>query len=137
MKTVSVVGGDLRALTLAGLLAEDGYEVSACGFDKDIDTGTLKVAKSLCEALEAEVIVLPIPASSDGIYINAPYAEKKLSMDEFFSCIGPSKLVLAGHISKKLADRFDAEGVACIDYYNRCLLYTSYLRYSARLLLVS
>lgn len=119
IKTVSVVGGDLRALTLAELLEKDGYEVIVCGFDKGIDTGELRTAKTLCDALDSEVIVLPIPASGDGIYINAPYAEEKFSMDEFFSCIGPSKLVLAGHVSKKLADRFAAEGVACIDYYNR------------------
>lgn len=119
MKTVSVIGGDLRALTLAGMLAEDGYDVTVCGFDKDIDTGSLKVCSRLCSVLDAEVIVLPIPASSDGEYINAPFSENKLSLDEFFACIGTAKLVLAGHVSKKLSDRFAKEGVACIDYYNR------------------
>lgn len=119
MKTVSVIGGDLRALTLARLLSEDGYDVTVYGFDKDIDTKDLKLAESLCEAVGSEVLVLPIPASSDGVYINAPYADEKLSLDEFFDCIGNMKLVLAGHISKKLADRFDSEGVICIDYYNR------------------
>lgn len=119
MKTVSVIGGDLRALTLAGLLRDDGCSVTVYGFDRDIDTAGHKAAGSLAEALSAEVIVLPIPASSDGVGINAPYAKNRILLDDFFAGLGPAKLVLAGHVSKKLADRFDAEGVAYIDYYNR------------------
>ncbi len=119
MKTVSVIGGDLRALTLAGLLADDGYKVSVFGFDKDIDTTGLRKASDMHEALAAEVIILPIPASRDDVSINAPYAEKPLLIEDFLAMIGSSKLVLAGHISPVLAARFDREGIACIDYYNR------------------
>lgn len=119
MKTVSVIGGDLRSLTLAGLLAEDGYEVSVYGFDKNIDAGALKKAATLHDALVSEVIILPIPASSDNVTINAPYATEQILLDDFLAMLGASKLVLAGHISPQLAARFDNEGIVCIDYYNR------------------
>ncbi len=118
-KTISVIGGDLRTLTLAGLLAEDGYSVHIFGFDKNIDTDNLLVAKNLHDAIQSEVIILPIPASGDNVTINAPYAEKPILLDDFFAMIGASKLVLAGHISPMLAVRFDREAIAYIDYYNR------------------
>ncbi len=118
-KTISVIGGDLRTLTLAGLLAEDGYNVRIFGFDKDIDTGELTFSKNLYDAIMAEVIILPIPASSDGVTINAPYAKKPILLDDFFAMLGSSKLVLAGHISPAVAAWFDREGIAYIDYYNR------------------
>ena len=119
MKTVSVIGGDLRAVTLAKLLVKDGYDVTIFGFEREIDTGTLKAAPALIKALDSEVIILPIPASSDAKTVNAPFAQTPILLDDFFSLIGPSKLVLAGHISKPVAARFDAEGIVCIDYYNR------------------
>lgn len=119
IKTVSVIGGDLRAMVLAELLAQDGYDVTVYGFDKDIDIGGMPAAESLSAALESEVIVLPIPASSDGTSVNAPFAENPILLEDFFALIGASKLVLAGHISPTLAAKFDREGIACIDYYNR------------------
>lgn len=119
MKTVSVIGGDLRALTLAKLLTEDGYRVTVFGFDKNIDTGELVKARNLHDAMSSEVIILPMPATNDNTSINAPYAASSLLLDDFFAMVGPSKLVLAGHINAGLAARFDREGIACIDYYNR------------------
>ncbi len=118
-KTISVIGGDLRTLTLAKLLSEDGYSVRIFGFDKDIDTKGHTKAKNLHEAVSHEVIILPIPASSDGVTINAPYAEKPLLLEDFFAMIGSAKLVLAGHISPSIGAWFDREGIAYIDYYNR------------------
>ncbi len=119
MKTVSVIGGDLRALTLARLLGEDGYKVTVFGFDKNIDTWELVKARNLHDAMSSEVIILPMPATNDNVSINAPYAASSLLLDDFFAMIGSTKLVLAGHINAGLAARFDREGIVCIDYYNR------------------
>ena len=119
MKTVSVIGGDLRALTLARLLGEDGYKVTVFGFDKNIDAGELSKARNFHDAMSSEVIILPMPVTNDNISINAPYAATSLLLDDFFAMIGSTKLVLAGHINAGLAARFDREGIVCIDYYNR------------------
>ncbi len=116
---VSVIGGDLRALTLAKLLKEDGYGVKIFGFDKNIDIKELVKARNLRDALNSEVIILPMPATNDNVTINAPYAASSLLLDDLFAMMGSSKLVLAGHINASLAARFDREGIACIDYYNR------------------
>lgn len=118
-KTVSVIGGDLRALTLARLLEGDGFGVSVFGFDREIDAERVKKSTDLQEALAAEVIILPIPTSCDLRTINAPFSEEEILLDDFFSAVGPSKLVLGGHIRPSLGKRFDDEGIAYIDYSNR------------------
>ena len=50
-RTVSVIGGDLRQLTLADLLEADGYDVMIFGFDRDIKTGELCLARNIDAAL--------------------------------------------------------------------------------------
>ena len=41
-ENVSVIGGDLRQLTVAKLLKAEGYHVFLYGFDKDIQLETLE-----------------------------------------------------------------------------------------------
>lgn len=118
-KTISVIGGDLRSLTMAALLSKDDYNTVCYGFDKDIATEDVKVVGTLKEALKSEVIILPIPVSSDGVCVNAPFAKEKILLSDIISGIGSLKLVLAGRIPEKLQAEFDKEGIICIDYYNR------------------
>ena len=42
-ENVSVIGGDLRQLTVAKLLKAEGYHVFLYGFDKDIQLETLEI----------------------------------------------------------------------------------------------
>ena len=42
-ETVSVIGGDLRQLTLARLLKDEGYHIFLYGFDKDIQLDNLEL----------------------------------------------------------------------------------------------
>jgi len=117
--TFSVIGGDLRSVTLARLLKEDGKKVKIYGFDKGIDTFGLESAKSLKDALSNEVIILPVPATKDNITVTAPFSDKEIYFDDIFSSLGPFKLVLAGHVTNELLSRFDREGIVLIDYLSR------------------
>ena len=46
-ENVSVIGGDLRQLTVAKLLKAEGYHVFLYGFDKDIQLETLECHKNV------------------------------------------------------------------------------------------
>ena len=72
--TIYVIGGDLRQITVAGLLKEEGFDVYTIGLTEE-DTGL----DGLCAA---DCVVLPIPASCDNIYINAPLAKTRISVSE-------------------------------------------------------
>ncbi len=118
-KNISVIGGDLRSLTVASLLSKDDYNTVCYGFDKDTENIDVPCCASLKEALNSEVIILPIPISYDGIFVNAPLFKDKIPIADILKGIGSAKLVLAGCVPVKLEEEFDKEGIICIDYYNR------------------
>ena len=62
-KTVSVIGGDLRSLTLASLMKSDGYSVLIYGFENRPFIYELEEAKSTNEILSSDIIILPLPVS--------------------------------------------------------------------------
>ena len=92
---ISVIGGDLRQLTLAKLLEKDGYTVKIAGFDKG--SGTKDTTPD--DIWESDILIFPIPTSHDGVYINAPYSEKPIPVEA--EKISGSKLILGGNISEK------------------------------------
>ena len=118
-RTVSVIGGDLRQLTLAGLLEEDGYDVIIYGFDRDIKTGDLCAARDLTAALNADIIILPVPVSFDNENINMPFSDKPLTVDELISGINPLSVVFGGRISQALSLSLESKGVMHRDYMKR------------------
>lgn len=116
-KTVSVIGGDLRQLTLADELRKDGYDVSVFGFtDKisyDYNTTDIDIV------LDSEIIILPVPVSFDGVYINTPYSDTKLTVSELCEKLNPVSLVFGGCISDTLSQTLTKKGIKHRDYMLR------------------
>ena len=118
-RTVSVIGGDLRQLTLADLLEADGYDVMIFGFDRDIKTGELCLARDIDEALLADMIILPVPVSFDNRTINMPFSDDPLLIKELVSGINPLSVVFGGRISPELSAALGARGIMHRDYMKR------------------
>ena len=76
-KYISVIGGDMRHAALARVLAERGFDVRFYGIDiYKGDFGGAKKCTSAEEALTgADIVILPLPAGSGCIYINARFAD--------------------------------------------------------------
>ena len=74
IETFAVIGGDLRSAYLAGQLAVDGYKVITSGFDStDLPpcvTGCTNPAQAVSLA---DCVILPLPVTTDGSTINAPF----------------------------------------------------------------
>lgn len=118
-RTISVAGGDLRQLTLAKMLASDGYDVKIYGFDKDIKTQGLKLACSIEQALDADIVILPVPVSFDNATINAPFAETPITIEELMKNINPLSIVFGGRISEQLSTALEDRGIMHRDYMKR------------------
>lgn len=116
-KTVSVIGGDLRQLTLADELCKDGYDVTVFGFTDKIsyEFNTTDIDA----ALDSEVIILPVPVSFDGININTPYSDSKLSVSELAKKLNPVSLVFGGCITQPFSDALSKRGIKHRDYMLR------------------
>jgi dipicolinate synthase subunit A len=116
-ETISVIGGDLRQLTLAKLLSAEGYRVILYGFSNHPDAPAN--SSDLEYALGGDIVILPIPVSFDGENINMPYDNQTLPITELLDKINPASLVFGGQIKPKLMQQLEEKGIAFRDYLKR------------------
>jgi dipicolinate synthase subunit A len=111
-KTISVIGGDMRQIYLIKSLMKHGYNVKYFGFDKFLDN----CEKTLHNAITgAFAIVLPVPVTTDGVNVNAPLCNVKISVSEIAAEAKDVKIIFGGKLNS-IKDLFAAE---CFDYIER------------------
>ncbi len=81
---VTVIGGDRRMLHAARRLGELGATVTLLGQNPSLADPSLRVSHTLPEAVhDATALLLPLPASRDGITVNCPFSpELSVSLAE-------------------------------------------------------
>ncbi|MCI7768524.1 MAG: dipicolinate synthase subunit DpsA [Oscillospiraceae bacterium] len=115
-----VAGGDMRFSALAEQLAET-KRVCTLGFDKNLFTskGIITAENVMSIPDRADCLILPIPVSSDGTTLNAPYYSGTISLSELPSCVKENGIVFGGKISPAAAGLFTSKGIEVIDYFER------------------
>ena len=111
--TVSIIGGDLRQRTVASLMAKEGFDVKLCGFEREERLG------DIYKALDADAVILPVPVSFDGTYINMPFSDIKLSRRDVIEKLNPSATVFCGGIKPDMALALERRGIKFFDYLKR------------------
>lgn len=119
INTFGVIGGDERMKYLAQSIAADGYPVCVCGLEK---LGTCRGAAE-CDlpqlAAKSSVILLPLPATKDGLFLNAPYAENEIRLDDGFARLFMHKTVCGGMLQRLTASSSLWREIEPEDYYRR------------------
>lgn len=117
-----VLGGDLRNIKLAGMLADDGNRVYSLGQDRSdeiLDDGRIEKCTSLKTAMEkAQVIIGPVPFSSNEDFINAPFAHDKIMIDDLMKT-NKGKIFISGSIKDDLKKKLDEKYMEVIDIMKR------------------
>lgn len=117
-----VLGGDLRNVKLAGMLADDGNRVYSFGQDRSdeiLDDGRIEKCTSLKTAMEkAQVIIGPVPFSSNEDFINAPFAHDKIMIDDLMKS-NKGKIFISGSIKDDLKKKLDEKYMEVIDIMKR------------------
>ena len=117
-----VLGGDLRNIKLAGMLADDGNRVYSFGQDRSdeiLDDGRIEKCTSLKTAMEkAQVIIGPVPFSSNEDFINAPFAHDKIMIDDLMKT-NKGKIFISGSIKENLKKQLDEKYMEVIDIMKR------------------
>ena len=117
-----VLGGDLRNIKLAGMLADDGNRVYSFGQDRSdeiLDDGRIEKCTSLKTAMEkAQVIIGPVPFSSNEDFINAPFAHDKIMINDLMKS-NKSKIFISGSILDDLKKQLDEKYMEVIDIMKR------------------
>ena len=120
----SVLGGDLRQLAISRRLANLGFETAVWG----LGVGADEIGDAVrCDAWEdavkkSKVWILPLPASSDGVYINCPMCrgeeQQKLRLSAILDATDEKTLIMGGRFTPLFKSRADEKGIRVIDYFN-------------------
>ena len=90
---VGLVGGDRRQTVVAERVGKK-YECAAWGID-DVPECAVRCADWRSAVKGAEAVILPLPASRDGVYLNT---DDGIKLDDICSAIGPGTLLCGGMI---------------------------------------
>ena len=119
----AVIGGDLRIIKLVKMLAEEGNKVYVFGLEKAEELKSHeniifseKLSKAIPE--DVEVVIGPIPFSSNGVNINAPFSNKEISVRELIHYLN-AKILIAGSIMPEVYNMANDEYVEIIDIMKR------------------
>lgn len=127
IKKIGLLGGDLRQVRLASLLAGEGYETAVWGFREIMDRADIRQKLEKCvrcadweSALRvSDLVLLPLPVTLDGVRLNCPFSapESDIRLTEIIEKTGAGCTILGGKIPP-LVKRLAAEqGVRTFDYY--------------------
>lgn len=120
LETMAVIGGDLRAAYLAGTLAADGYRVITSGFDGTELPPCVTACTNPSQAISlADCVILPLPVSTDGVNINAPFSRIPIPLETVIQAVREDQLVFGGQISEGVQRDFALRGLTVSDYLKR------------------
>lgn len=126
---LTLLGGDIRQLSVARRLCEEFAYVSMWGIDGgNGEIGDAVIYREIEDALkDCDVVILPLPASSDGVRISCPLSPELPSVrlqalldDKLYN--GKKPLILGGRLSPAFKEAAKKAGFKAIDYYENELL---------------
>ena len=119
---VAIVGGDLRIVKLAIMLAKDNNEVYVFGLEnaEDLkDNDNIIQCDTIKKAIQnVDIVIGPIPFSSNGTTLNTPFSEKEITIREMMHVIN-AKVLIAGGISPEVYEMANDEYIEIIDIMKR------------------
>ncbi len=118
LKKISIIGGDFRLVSLAKMLEEEGVEIYTYGMEK-IENKYGISCTSLEEAIsKSEIIVAPIPLTSNGETINAPFSENQILVKDIIEKVD-GKTFIAGAIRQDAYKMMEGKNIQVIDMLKR------------------
>ena len=119
-KTFLVAGGDLRQIYLANCLAAK-YKVYAVGFSSNLmESGDLILLDSKLKLdKRVDYIILPIPATTDGITVHAPYSGGTIDLKGILYMLKRGGTVFTGKATEELKRLCEQNEHTLIDYLSR------------------
>ena len=107
-KTVGILGGDRRMSLLSHSLMEDGYAVRTWALADGAEPS------ALCDAVKAEVIILPTPLAKDGALNGTD-----LTLQELWRLLRPTQQIFAGAVRAEDKEAARSRGLTLTDYFSR------------------
>lgn len=118
--TFLTVGGDLRLVYTAAALAKE-HTVYSAGIDGgfSLPQSIKPVGQTLELPEKADIIILPLPASQDGVFVNAPFCKSNIPLTSLFPVLKENGIIFGGRIDDRTMKIFQNHGAEAIDYFER------------------
>lgn len=114
----TILGGDKRSLELGNLLMKDGNEVCIYGFDR-LEQYKYKSVE-LYEAIEyADVIIGPLPFSTDNINVDAPLSNELIQIDTVLDLMSENQMIIGGKFGLEHEKKLKDKNLKSADYFKR------------------
>lgn len=118
IKNIAIIGGDLRIVKLVSMLKKENYNVKTYALEKAqelVDTKT----NSLKECVkDADIVLGPLPLSSNGEFVNTPFSKEKVQIEEVINEIG-GKTFIAGSIKQEVYEIAEEKDITVLDIIKR------------------
>lgn len=116
---ISIIGGDLRIVKLAEMLVEEGAEVFTYALENAEMQEDVNKCNSLEETIEkADIVLGPIPFSSNNKLINSPFSDEKIDVENLLNMLS-GKTLIAGSIKPDVLDVAKEKNIKTIDILKR------------------
>lgn len=117
IKNIAIIGGDLRIVKLVEMLEKENYNVTTYCMEKAEEVKNK--SNSLQECVKnADIIIGPLPLSSNDEYINSPFSDNKLTVNELLDNIA-GKTFIAGAIKQEVYNKADESNINMLDIMKR------------------
>lgn len=121
-KNLCIIGGDLRIVKLVEILVNDGYTVYTYALEEAESLNQYKnviQCKTIVDAIStSDIVIGPIPLSSNKIDINTPFSKVNISIEELFAKLD-GKRFIAGSISEEVLKLVEGKNIEIIDLMTR------------------
>ncbi len=118
IKNIAIVGGDLRIVKLAQMLAKEGYNVKTYALDRATEIENINCS-TLADCIQnSDIVIGPLPLSSNGEFVNTPFSSKKLQVEELMNQIG-GKTFIAGSIKPEVYEMAQEKDITVLDILKR------------------
>ena len=105
-RTITFLGGDARMRLLAQMMAAEGADVRSWALPG------APGESALCDALKAEIIVLPLPMEKEG-----RLSGTDMAADDLLRALRPRHRIFAGSVSRETMEKARALGLHVTDYF--------------------
>lgn len=117
-----ILGGDLRNVKLAQMLADDGNKVYSFGQDKSdeiLDDGRIEKCSSLKSGIDkSQIIIGPVPFSSNEEFINTPFSHNRIKIEDLMK-YNKGKIFITGSIKDNIRKELEEKYLEVIDIMKR------------------
>lgn len=118
---ISALGGDMRQIAVMDRLAlsYDNINAWGVGMRASSEAGGVKLCENIDEAIDsADVVILPLPSSTDGITLNCPlYDGIAPRLISIARSIPAECTVIGGRISEAFLSVARERGIRTLDYF--------------------